>query len=109
MCSGILDHVERFSGHAPGKVERFIRWNAQRIFSPANSVCADAADGTSAFFQCSAALTEIPEKTRRRHAGMLECRLHTNVFSCVVRDGCLAVSRSLINYNCRFLSPEDQA
>jgi hypothetical protein len=78
------------------------------LFSPANTVRADAADGTSAFFQCSAALAEIPEKTRRRHAGILECKLHTICLLC--RAGRLVGGfRSLINYNCRFLSPEYRA
>src|SRR5580700_802664 len=108
MRSGIFNHVQSFRGHAAGEVERFLRWNAQRIFSPANTVRADAADGTSAFFQCSAALAEIPEKTRRRHAGILECKLHTICLLC--RAGRLVGGfRSLINYNCRFLSPEYRA
>jgi hypothetical protein len=76
MRSGIFDHVERFSGHAPGKVEGFFRWNAQWIFSPVNASRAAAADGTAGFFYRSATLAEIPEKTRRRQTGMLECRLH---------------------------------
>src|ERR1700686_64783 len=77
MRSGIFDHVERFSGHAPGKVERFLRWNAHRIFSPVNAARAAATDGTSGFFYRGATLAEIPEKTRSRQTGMIECRLHT--------------------------------
>src|SRR2546428_9829087 len=79
--SGILDHIERFGGGAPGEVERFFGCSAQRIFPPAQPAGAGAANRTSGFLQSRAAVAEIPEKARCDRAELCEGRLLIHCFS----------------------------